>query len=117
MADFTKNSIADMAQDKPDINFGTSGSMHEIDWPMEDEYWQANYHTRPYARADRGYDYYRTAYRYGAESAGRFAGKDWNSVEPDLESGWSAYRADAKSTWQDIKDAVRDGWDRVTGRD
>ncbi|MGH7650911.1 MAG: hypothetical protein ACREMS_03610 [Gemmatimonadaceae bacterium] len=116
MADFTKKSIADMAQDKPDINFGTSGSMHEIDWPMEDEYWRANYHTRPYAQADRGYEHYRSAYRYGAESAGRFAGSDWDSVEPHLKNGWSAYRADAKGAWHDIKEAVRDGWNRVTIR-
>jgi hypothetical protein len=115
VADFTKNTVADMAQDKPDINFGTTGSMHEIDWPAADEYWRSNHTSRPYVRADRSYDYYRSAYRYGTESAARHRGKEWNAVEPDLEKGWAAYRADAKSAWQDIKDAVRDGWDRATG--
>jgi hypothetical protein len=115
MADFTKSTVADMAQDKPDINFGTTGSMHEIDWPTEEEYWRTNYAARPYVRADRNYDYYSKAYRYGAESAARYRGKDWNAMEPELEKRWSTYRDDAKSTWQDIKDAVRDGWDRVTG--
>ncbi|MBE3073436.1 MAG: hypothetical protein IMZ75_00585 [Actinobacteria bacterium] len=115
MADFTRRSVSDMAVDKPDISFGTSGSMHEIEWPTQDEYWASNYSTRPYTSADRGYDYYRPGYRYGADSAVRYRGKSWSSIEPDLERGWENYRGDAKSTWQDIKDAVRDGWDRVTG--
>ncbi|MFL5594354.1 MAG: hypothetical protein ACJ785_07060 [Gemmatimonadaceae bacterium] len=115
MADFTKNTTADMAADKPDINFGTTANMHEIDWPAEDEYWRSNFSSKPYVRGDRNYDYYRPAYRYGAESAMRHNGKDWNSVQGDLERGWDKYRGDAKSTWQDIKDAVRDGWNRVRG--
>jgi len=40
----------------------------------------------------------------------------WNDVERDLERDWSSYSYRGKSTWQQVKDAVRDAWDRVTGR-
>jgi hypothetical protein len=116
MADFTKNTIADMARDKPDINFGTTGNMHEIDWPEQDAYWRSNYSDRPYASADRNYDYYQPAYRYGAESATRLKGQEWSSVEPELERGWNDFRGGATSTWRDIKDAVHDGWNRAVGK-
>ena len=39
------------------------------DSDTEDAYWQSAYPERPYARADRSYEYYRAAYRYGAERA------------------------------------------------
>ena len=34
--------------------------------------------------------------------------KNWNSYE---------HRGENNSTWQDIKDAVRDAWDGITGDD
>ena len=35
-------------------------------WTDEDTYWRTNYRTRPYASsAERDYDYYQPAYRYG----------------------------------------------------
>ena len=122
MADFTKNSVADMAAANPGINMGTSGSMHDVQWGTEgwgqtdDAHWRENYHTRPYARADRPYEHYQPAYRYGATSATRHAGREWNDVEADLERGWNEARGDSGSAWHEAKDAVRDAWDRVRGR-
>ena len=84
-------------------------------WNDEDRYWRESFRSRPYATADRSYDYYQPAYRYGFESAGRYRGRQWGDVESDLSRGWETARGESKSTWQDIKDAVRDAWDRVTG--
>ena len=84
-------------------------------WDDEERYWRESFRSRPYVTADRGFDYYAPAYRYGFESAGRYGGRAWSDVEPELERGWTEYRRESKSTWQDIKDAVRDAWDRVTG--
>mgnify|MGYP006182844913 CR=1 FL=1 len=39
-----------------------------------------------------------------------------DEVESDLRTGWSSYEHRGMSTWEQIKDAVRDGWDRVMGR-
>ena len=94
----------------------TTGSLSDVDWGTEDTYWRDNFSTRPYARADRGYDFYRPAYRYGVESSSRFGGRHWNDVEADLSRGWDTFRGQSASTWDHVKDAVRDAWDRVRGR-
>ena len=112
MADFTKNSAADIVADNPGVNMGTTGSMREIDWGTEDAYWREQYATRPYARADRDYDHFQHAYRYGAEARTRHAGREWHEVEPELETGWHAYRGDTQTKWGEIKDAVRDAFHR-----
>ena len=88
------------------------------DWGTDDAFWQSNYASRPYASADRSYSHYRPAYRYGYESASRNAGREWTDMESDLRSGWDRYEhrnASDKSTWEEIKDATKDAWDRVRG--
>jgi hypothetical protein len=106
-----------MAADHPDIEMGTTGSMHEIDWPSEDEYWRGAYASRPYVLADRGYGFYRPDYRYGAESATRHRGREWHQVEAELARGWDAARGDSRGAWEEVKHAARDAWDRVRGRE
>ena len=112
MADFTKDSAADIAAGNPGINLGTSGSMREIDWGTEDAYWREQYGSRPYAKADRTYDHYAPAYRYGAEARTRHTGRAWDDAEPELERGWHAYRGSTQTSWAEIKDAVRDAFHR-----
>lgn len=112
MADFTKNSIADIVADNPGVNMGTSGSMREIDWGTEDAYWRDEYARRPYFKADRTYDHFQPAYRYGAEARARHAGRKWEEVEPELETGWHAYRGNTQTAWAEIKDAVKDAFHR-----
>lgn len=86
------------------------------DWESEDSYWQSQYASRPYG-AGSSYDAWRPAYRFGYDSAQRYQGRNWNEVESDLERDWESYRSrgDSRSTWQQMKDAARDAWDRVTG--
>ena len=81
----------------------------------EDSYWTENYHTRPYA-SGKDYEFYQPAYRYGSEAASRFKGRQWNDIESDLSRSWKSYEHRGDSTWEQIKDAVRDAWDRVTGK-
>jgi hypothetical protein len=42
-------------------------------------------------------------------------GRQWEEAEPDLQRGWETYehRGESPSTWDEIKAAVRDAWDRV----
>lgn len=116
MADFKKDTVADMAADNPGLNYGTSGSLHEIDWGTEDAYWRAEHPRRPYATADRAYEFYRPAYRYGTESVARHPNREYADVEPELERGWHAARGESKAAWHEVKDAVRGAWERVRGR-
>jgi hypothetical protein len=52
----------------------------------------------------------------GFDAATRYRGRKWGDVEKDLERDWDKYPNRGSSTWQQMKDAVRDAWDRVTGR-
>ena len=87
-----------------------------LDWTTEDEYWRSNFSSRPYIGNERNYERWQPGYRYGAESAQRYEGKNWNDVESNLRSDWDRYEHRGTSTWEQMKDAVRDGWDRMMGR-
>jgi hypothetical protein len=101
----------------PEIFGGAAGGPAFVtpDWTPENAYWRAEFGARRYAQADRGYEYFEPGYRYGFESAHRYRGRQWGDVESDLERGWEKYEHRGESTWEHIKDAVRDAWDRVTG--
>jgi hypothetical protein len=89
---------------------------YQRSWDDEDDYWRANYRTRPYASvAEYEYDYFRPAYQYGYDGASRNQGRSWSDVEPELARGWDGYEHRGDSTWEQMKDAVRDAWDRLTG--
>jgi hypothetical protein len=86
-------------------------------WETEDNYWFENFSSRPYAIGPDFYERFRPAYRYGFESAQHHVGRRFEDAEPDLREGWSRYehRGTEPSPWEEIKAAVRDAWDRVTG--
>lgn len=85
-------------------------------WDDDDTYWRSTYASRPYASGSTNYDQWRGAYRYGHDSARRYSGRNWNDVESDLSNGWNTYEHRGTSTWEQIKGAVRDAWDRAMGR-
>ncbi|HUQ80867.1 MAG TPA: hypothetical protein VM076_07010 [Gemmatimonadaceae bacterium] len=103
------------AYDVPAISADSSRATLGPDWDTEDAYWQSAYPARPYARADRSHEYYRAAYRFGAESALRCPGREWADTEHRLRADWLAGEHGA-SAWEDMRDAIRDAWDRVRGR-
>ena len=86
-----------------------------LSWQDEDEYWRSNYRSRPYASTSTDYESWRGGYRYGYDAANRYQGRQWSDIEPELSRGWSSYEHRGHSTWENVKAAVRDAWDRVTG--
>jgi hypothetical protein len=124
MPDFSNpgGSVSSMATGNPGINMGTTGSMRDSEyasddlWGQHDAHFREQYASRPYARADRGYEHYQPAYRYGYDSAGRHSGREWHEVEGDLEQGWHSTHGTSQSAWHDVKDAARDAWNRARGR-
>jgi hypothetical protein len=100
----------------PSQGFRPPDDQLKFDWPAEEKYWRTSWQSRPYASVDRGFEFYGPAYRYGAESATRFRGRQFGDVESDLRAGWDRYENRGKATWENIKDAVRDGWNRITNR-
>lgn len=114
MADFSKRTVADSAPANPGIDAGTTGSTRVVDWGAQDEYWRDNYGSRPYIQADRAYEYYQPAYKYGHESAFFYGGRPWDDeVEHDLERGWDQARGDSTCTWPEVKNAVRDAYEHT----
>jgi hypothetical protein len=86
-------------------------------WDQEDAWWRENFTARPYA-SGRTYEDFQPAYKYGFESGQHHMGRGWGDVETDLQTGWDRLegRGGAESTWNKVKDAVRDAWNRVTGQ-
>lgn len=85
------------------------------DWESEDAYWQSAYPERSYARADRGYEYYRSAYRFGFDAAMRWQGRPWQDAEAELRRLWSTSDDASQTPWVEMRNAVRDAWDHVRG--
>lgn len=79
----------------------------------EDAYWRENYHTRPYATADRDYEYYRPAFEYGWESRARYPERDYDAAEGELRAGWEERRGDSRMSWEDARLPARDAWERI----
>ena len=89
------------------------GAAEAVNPTVEDAYWRDNYNSRPYASADRGYDFYQPAYRYGWESRAKYQGKQYDAVESDLERGWDSFKGSSKMTWNEARLATKDAWHRV----
>lgn len=121
MPDFRRDSAADIVSTNPGIDMGTSGSMREVPytseelWLQADAHHRAHYASRPYALADRPYEHFEPAYRYGHLSAHHLRAREWHEVEGELEHGWPGARGASRSAWAEVKDAARDAWDHVRG--
>jgi len=74
-------------------------------------HWQSTY-----GAAGARYEDYDAAYRYGSSMVGteRFKNYRWQDAEPALRSDWEAHHPE--SAWEKVKDAVRYGAEKVTGR-
>lgn len=96
----------------PTQGFGATNE--QLDVTAEERYWRDHWTDRPYAAADRNFEYYWPGYRYGTECSVQYAGRKWGDVEEDIRSGWDRYPHRGDSKWENVKDAVRDAWDRLT---
>lgn len=78
-------------------------------------HWDSNY-----SSLGGSYDDYAPAYRYGSDMAGsdKYRGRQWDDVESDLRSDYDTrHGASGGSAWEKTKDAVRHGWNKMTGDD
>ena len=75
-----------------------------------DAFWRKSFAGRDYTDADRGYDYYRPAYRYGWESRDRHSGRTFDEIEGELRSDWD--QDAAGMDWDQARAAVRDAYER-----
>lgn len=106
--------VAANTPDRPTVSVETTTVAEGPNWELEDAYWQSAYPERPYARADRGYEYYRAAYRFGYDAAIHHHRRGWDDVEDELRRAWDT-RHDTAVPWTEMRDAIHDAWDRVRG--
>lgn len=90
-------------------------SSTEANTDYDDSDFRKDFQTR-YGASGASYDTYAPAYRYGYEmgSDPRYQGRSYDEVESQLRSDYSGRYPN--STWEKMKDSVRYGWDKVTGR-
>lgn len=72
--------------------------------------------TSTYGSTGGKFETYAPAYQYGYDMANdpRYRGRNFSEIESDLRSDYG--RRYPNSTWDKMKDAVRYGWDKVTGK-
>jgi len=85
-------------------------------WSSEDQDDCRRDYERTHATAGAPWSSMEPAYRFGYRMADdlRYHGKSWPEVEGDLRQIY--LRENPTSTWESVKDAVRYGWERVSGR-
>ncbi|MYM75579.1 hypothetical protein GTP56_25765 [Duganella sp. FT134W] len=78
----------------------------------EDDYFRSHWERTYTGGTFQEYD---PAYRYGESMKGNpgYRDKEWNDVEPELRANWESTQP--QSTWDKFKDAVKHGWERITG--
>lgn len=83
---------------------------------VDDDYYRKHY-SATYSSAGGSYDTYQPAYSYGSQmrQSDLYRNRPWDEAETDLRSDWETRNAGKTgSTWEDMKAAVRHGWDKIT---
>lgn len=83
-----------------------------------DEYWTANYASRPYAKQDTDYEYYKPAYNFGYQQRNAnntSPRRKFDEVEDTLRTNWSKSEAGKKLDWNEAKEPVRDSYELDDG--
>jgi uncharacterized protein (TIGR02271 family) len=87
-----------------------AGSRQDLDREFRQDY------DARFASSGVPFDTYLPAYQYGytAASDPRYQGRSWSDVESELQRDYT--RRNPNSTWENMRAAVRHGWEKITGR-
>jgi hypothetical protein len=111
----TGESSADYA--KADRPFSRTEGMTESEtvFDRDNETDFRNHYQGVYGSTGR-YEDYSPAYEFGYRMAGedRYRGRNFTDVEPDLRRDYETTYPN--SSWERMKDSIRYGWDRLTGK-
>lgn len=100
-------------ESKPAIRRGWDEVTPEID---DDDYYRTHWTTRYAGSAGEGtYDNDKPAYIYGSEArrSEKYRSQDWREVDPALPADWKARHAGQLPPWENFKDAVNHGRNRI----
>ncbi len=80
----------------------------------EDDYWQNEFPTRPYATDPQyNWDDYRPAYRLGYQRYAEYHGRRFDEVEHEFSRDWDHSRGDSRLNWHEARAATRDAFERI----
>ena len=65
-----------------------------------------------YAKSGNDYSTYKPAYEYGYAAGSTYKDRDYNSMDNDLRTDYESRYGD-QSAWEDVKDAVKHGYNRA----
>jgi hypothetical protein len=82
----------------------------DISGASQDLFWRQRFADRDYVDPDRGYEYYRPAYRYGWEARERYSDRSYTDVAAELREQWDAEGSGLG--WTEAEPAVRDAFER-----
>ncbi len=89
-------------------------SIAEVINPTEyTTHFKGQYKSAPYYKDGQEWSDYEPAYKHGYDTYGKYRGRDFDSVENELESEWAETRADSRLAWKDARGAVKDGWHHI----
>ena len=94
---------------------GTRSDFADTSMTSDDSDYRTHWQTA-YGQSGGRYEDYDAAYRYGSMAGGseRYKNYRWEDAESNLRSDWE--RDHPESTWDKVKDAVRYGAERVSGK-
>lgn len=100
---------------KTDVNVEQMGAGTADRNEYEDDF-RRDFQSRYSLDRSANFESYAPAYRYGYRMASdaRYSGRSWDDVESTLKTDYE--RNNPNSTWDQIKGAVRYGWEKVTGK-
>jgi len=86
---------------------GTSGTTYDTDYRTDFD--------KRYAGRGYRYEQYEPAYQFGSHWASNqtYRDRDWDTVETDMRRDWERT---GHGKWEDFKDSIRYGWDKIRGR-
>ena len=80
----------------------------------DDVRYRTTYEASPHRLADRSYEDVRPAFRIGhlAGDNPEFAGKSFESIEHDIQRGWSGDMSTRYGSWETVRRFARDAYER-----
>lgn len=85
-----------------------------VDPQMEEAFWSKNWSDRHYIDGGFTYDQdWAPAYRQGVDAYGRYPGRRYEEIEPELAAAWPQARGSSRLEWDRARPASLDAWQRV----
>ena len=78
----------------------------------EEAYWKSVYWTRPFYRADLGYDDYAPAFCVGYIGYAQYGGR-FDEAEKSLCANWVRIKGDSRLELEDAMSAIRAAWEHA----